>query len=111
MPRLVVIRSIGSAFKIGSFRVVILKPFWVIELPASAVDGYRAFGSIRPLTGMMGADFNSASGSAITVLPTCRIRDRSLPHRAWHRCPANRPDIDPPYSLDYNMRARSGSVN
>ena len=39
MPKFVVIRSIGSAFSIGSLRVVIVKPCCVIEFPASAVEG------------------------------------------------------------------------
>ena len=48
MPSRFVISSMGSAFNIGSFRVVILNPCCVIDFPAS--DGAGEFGTRWPFS-------------------------------------------------------------
>ena len=53
MPNFAVIRSMGSAFSMGSLRVVILKPCWVIEVPASAAARDTLFRPARPSTGII----------------------------------------------------------
>ena len=87
MPSFDVICSIGSAFRMGSFRVVILKPCWVIELPASAADGNWVLSPARPLTAIMGIGFGVPDVSSseykrspiaveeINVCPTVRAQD------------------------------------